>query len=253
MKFIAVLLLSLSTSLASAQTVVSSCNAPDSILDKYAYHAAELALRRIFDERFAEIDSFTIPQSSRDSVLAAIVAVYNAVGLPARDTVMAFAIMPMQTEAVRWLRLEADSNASWMQALLGNDLPTGNTALDSLISTYNCTITYTSTRQRSTIAIADLELDDYYNLGHILDNIILDTLTGIMNIDLLDSGFDLDDMTYKVFPTYRQLNFIHRWGDCPNGCTYNRTWTFNVYDDCSVEYAGSFGDPLVGTEEPTEK
>lgn len=253
MKFVAVLLLSLSPSLVSAQTVVSSCNAPDSILDKYAYHAAELALRRIFDESFTEIDSFIIPQASRDSVLDAIVAVYNAVGLPARDTVMTFAINPIQTEAVRWLRLEADSNASWMQALLNNSLPTGNTALDSLISTYNCTITYASNPKWSTIAHARLELDDYYNLGHILDNIILDTLSGIMNINPLEGGLEQDDMTYAVFPTYRQLNFIHKWGNCPNGCTYNRTWTFNVYADCSVEYVGSNGDPFAETEEPTKK
>lgn len=249
MRFVVFTVLCLNSLLSASQSVISSCNAHDSIIEKYEFHAAQLALRRIYDNNFTEVDSVIIPSASRDSVLNAIIAVYNAVGLPARDTIMSFNISPVQTVPVRWIRIEADSNATWMQSLLNLNVPTGNMALDSLMSEYNCTITYVSNPVWSYIAIAKLELDDYYNLDQILENIVLDTLNGMININTVEGGFDQDDITYNVFAGYRQLNYIHKWGDCPAGCNFSRTWTFNIFDDCSVEYVGSFGDYFVGLNE----
>lgn len=243
------LVLFLSTSTVIGQVVSSSCTAHDSIVEKYEYHAAQLALRRIYSEGFPTQFDEIIASESRDSIMQALIAVYNATSVPARDTVVAFDIYPTQEVGMRWIDITADSNSSWMQELLDFNQVTGNTALDDLISTYAASVVYASNPPWSIYAIARLELNDYYNLPLVVDNYSLDTLTGFTSINLISGGLDSDDLYYEVFKGYRQLNYVHKWGDCPSGCTYSRTYSFNVYPNCSVEYLGSYGDPYASISE----
>jgi hypothetical protein len=245
-------LLFFSTLPLQSQIVISSCTAHDSIVQKYEYHAAQLALRRIYSEGFpAQFDEI-IASESRDSVMHALIAVYNATSLPARDTVVAFDIYPSQEVGMRWINIEADSNAGWMQELLAYNTSTGNSALDDMIATYEGQVSFAWNPSWTSIAVAHIELNDYYNLQQIIETYSLDTLSGLENINLISGGLDSDDLYFDVFNGYRQLNYVHKWGDCPSGCTYSRTYTFNVYPDCAVEYVGSFGDPVVSVTKTAE-
>jgi hypothetical protein len=248
-KVIFILTLILSVQNLIGQVVSSSCTAHDTIIEKYEYHAAQLALRRIYNEGFPTQYDDLIPGESRDSVMEALLAVYNATSIPARDTAIAFDIYPSQEVGMRWINIEADSNVQWIQELLDYNTSTGNTAIDNLITAYGGLVTFAWNPSWSSIAVAHIELNDYYNLPQIVDSYSLDTLTGLESINLISGGFDSDDLYYDVLNGYRQLSYVHKWGDCPSGCTYSRTYTFNVYPDCSVEYLGSFGDPYVSISE----
>jgi hypothetical protein len=37
---------------------------------------------------------------------------------------------------------------------------------------------------------------------------------------------------------YVILNYSFGWGTCENGCDYRRTWTYKVYNNCTVEFLG---------------
>ncbi len=66
-----------------------NCIAPDSIIEKYKDDADRLALRKISGLHLPYEDSIEIPKIFSDSFLNELIAVYNAVGIPERDTVMA--------------------------------------------------------------------------------------------------------------------------------------------------------------------
>jgi hypothetical protein len=251
-KVIFILTLILSVQNLIGQVVSSSCTAHDTIIEKYEYHAAQLALRRIYNEGFPTQYDDLIPGESRDSVMEALLAVYNATSIPARDTVIAFDIYPSQEVGMRWINIEADSNVQWIQELLDYNTSTGNTAIDNLITAYGGLVTFAWNPSWTSIAVAHIELNDYYNLPQIVDSYSLDTLTGLESINLISGGLDSDDLYYDVFNGYRQLSYVHKWGDCPSGCTYSRTYTFNVYPDCTVHYVGSYGDQVVSIMQPTE-
>lgn len=98
------------------QIVPSSCSAPDSILSKYNDDADRLALRKIYRNNLTYKDSINIPQEHSDTVLNALIAVYNATTLPARDTVVnMFDIHSFPEIIMNGIEVAADSNLSWMQ------------------------------------------------------------------------------------------------------------------------------------------
>ena len=71
----------------NCQIVPSVCTAPDSIVTKYKEDADRLTLRKIYRNNLSFKDSIDIPKVHSDTVLNALIAVYNATTLSERDTV----------------------------------------------------------------------------------------------------------------------------------------------------------------------
>ena len=156
------------------------CPAPDSVIAAYKEDADRLALRKIFRLNLPYEDSVEIPQIISDSFLNAMLAVYNAVELPERDTVVSMLdIHTVPTTFIDRVLVAADSNLYWMQLLKQNIIPTGYAPLDSLILKYDLSVedyetwsnwflwhavTLKSTRNLNIKALADAfeQLDDVY-------------------------------------------------------------------------------------------
>jgi hypothetical protein len=85
--FILLILLFLSAH-TKGQTVSSSCTAPDSIVERYEYDAYRMTMQKFYRNNISYKDSVNIPYSHIDTVMRALLAVYNATALPARDTVV---------------------------------------------------------------------------------------------------------------------------------------------------------------------
>ncbi len=92
-----------------------------------------------------------------------------------------------------------------------------NPVLNALSAVYNAT----SYPERDTVTkCLDIQAFPPWAIGG-GNNIVLDTVA---------AGVTL---TYHV-----------GWGDCPAGCIFDRSWTFLIKPDCSVEFVGVAGDPL---------
>mgnify|MGYP001597857257 CR=1 FL=1 len=105
-----------------AQTVLSNCNAPDSIVKKYKDDADKLAINRVFHINSTYKDSIEINKPIRNNYLKALLAVYNATNLPARDTVIdIFNIHNLFGQVLKSIIVHADTGLFWMKNIRDND------------------------------------------------------------------------------------------------------------------------------------
>ena len=87
-KIIAIFVFFIVTHSVISQTVVSSCSASDSVKALYIEDADRLALKKIYAQNLADTNSIITSQVHADTVLKALIAVYNATLLPARNAIV---------------------------------------------------------------------------------------------------------------------------------------------------------------------
>ena len=237
------------------QTVNSSCTGPDSLLQKYRMTADKMAIMRCIEIADTYKDSVTINPSIRSQFMKALLAVYNATMLPARDTIVFFNVTldyryaPYQ--AVNMLRIDADSTKPWISNLRKNIIPCGYAGIDNLFTKYYLKVTGSSmiwppqsgTSLNSRIFIAT---DTNCFIGKLCEKFNGLPLqgAGIGGASPQSPFSDATNVTYSMNLNYTELTYSIGWGDCWSGCIYSRYWTFRVYSDCSVEYRGSYGDAV---------
>jgi len=237
------------------QIVPSSCNAPDSVVSKYIDDADRLALYKIQRLNLPESDSIRIPKTHSDSILNALIAVYNAGTIPESDTVTR--IYPIHTFPdydLDVINIAANPNLAWMFQLKNGIIPTGHPEIDSLIANYQLTfrryydypdhIQYDIASLRSTtnlnIAALAVLFEEIPDVDHAKEN------------RYMGDGMNIWE---SISDEHIQLVYYYGWGDCPSGCTYRRYWKFKVYYDCSVEFCGSYNNlnSALGYVEPDRK
>jgi len=239
------LALLLCATLASAQTVPSSCTAPDNIVKQYADDADYITLQRIIALGNTYADSIEIPQQWADTALRAMIAVYNATTLPARDSVVTkYKIHEYATPTMHMIFLTADTSQLYMKQMFKNIFPTGDPDFDNLGNTY------TMKNWQYLFGIANfhdlnLYLDSAYNTPVLKDE--YNMLPGLqMAKGTLNLYGDSSHISYQPTASYVKLDYTYGWSNCmdANGCDKKHTWTFHVSYNCDVTYIGSSGDPL---------
>lgn len=230
----------------SAQTVPSSCTAPANIMQQYTDDADYMTLQRIITINNTYKDSIEIPQVWADTAMRAMLAVYNATTLPARDSVVTmYKIHEYATFTMHMIFLTADSNETYMKQMKKNIYPTGDPTFDNLGNTYTIESSqYLGFPSQSNHDLT-LQLDSAWNTPILKDeyNILpgLQIAKGTLNM-----YGDSNHITYSVTPTYVELRYTKGWQNCmtANGCEKQHTWTFRISYNCDVTYVGSSGDPL---------
>lgn len=220
------------------QRVPSSCTAPDSIRAFYIEDSEKLAYRKIMRQELDCKDSIIIPKVHLDTVMNALLAVYNATSLPARDSVISIFRIQSFGPPLNSILISADTNLVWMKNLRSDVFPTGNSFIDSLISVYKFKVDSKDYWHRFFV----LESEINYNLNPIIDN--LKKIEGVSSVSSNGYGGDGNEITDSVYTDFVELIYSYGWGDCQSGCAYRRFWKFRVYYDCSVEFVESFGTPL---------
>ena len=226
-----------------AQTVISSCDAPDSIVEFYKHDAATLALRHLYADTSVVQSDLIIPDTVRLPILNALIAVYNASSIPERDTVVDFfSIHTNVYPATNSFVIRADSNLVWMNNLQHGIYPIGNSFLDSLLSVYQFELTsyfdYPYMLHPSTHSAVFSTANDY-NIKAVVNRV--QTIAGVYFADP-NTGWNPNvEILDALFPTYTELTFRYGWGDCLAGCMYKRYWKFRIFPDCSVSFMGSYG------------
>lgn len=237
------------------QTVNSSCTGADSLIQKYRTTADKMAIMRCFEIADTYKDSVTINPSIRNQFTKALLAVYNATMLPARDTIIFFNVTldyryaPYQ--ALNKLMISADSTKPWIANLRKNIIPCGYAGIDNLFNRHYLKVTGSSmiwppqsgSSFNSRIFIST---DTNCFIGRLCSKFDALFLQGASLGDASpQSTFsDASNITYTMNLNNTELTYSIGWGDCIVGCIYERHWTFRVYSDCTVEYMGSYGDPV---------
>jgi hypothetical protein len=247
-------LLSLSLTVLSlsgaAQIFPSSCAAPDSVKQAYRTDAQRLALRRVFQLKTSEMDSTNIPADKTDTALNALILLYNAGTMPARDTVIdmlnihsfATSLDSPYKFSMNKLEIYADQTYPWMDDYKNGIIPTSDASINQFQNFYNL---HFDTYVDLTFGFDGLEFtsDSNYNMHAVAANFSQAFPNSVGN-DMGMAGDGPDIMLDTVTATYTQLTFRYGWEDCPVGCIYNRYWTFQCNFDCTVTYIGSTGDTL---------
>lgn len=245
MKKILILLPLLTLAFASSgQAVQSSCTSADSILARYQDDADRMTVRKVYRQGLTYMDSIIIPQSHADSVLNALIAVYNATTLPARDTVVSiFDIHTFPEPILNGFNIAADSTLPWMQQLKLGNIPTGYVTIDNVIETYGLNVqsylTFGNSFPWHNVVFTS---DNNYNFMALTNE--LANIPGVYASEPNVTFGDGNNISDSIYSDHVELIFSLGWGDCPSGCTARRFWKFNVYFDCTVTFVGSYGTPL---------
>ena len=230
------------TQLGLGQVVTSSCTAHDSIIQKYTADADRLTVRDSYTNNLPYMDSIVISQTYSDTLLNALIAVYNATSLPARDTVVSmYNIHSFPNPNINSFAVAADSNLVWMQHLKNGIYPTGNSTVDSLTVLYNLHVWY----YFSSISGYDLvhfQSDSNYNVLPL--SLLYQSIPGVFFTEPGGWGGDGNNITSTINSDHVELVYSVGWGDCPSGCFARRFFKFKVYYDCSVEFVNSYGSTL---------
>lgn len=236
-----------------SQTVPSSCDAPDSIKAKYTEDAQRLTLQYIYEQNLPEKNDPQIPKAYTDTMLNALLAVYNADALPESDTVIRiYSIRCSSHEtliapySLNEILFTLDTGLAWVKELEQGNLVTGNPGIDTLINRYGFTPKNISCWPDVDFCLLSFYTDTNYNIAAITKD--LDTIPGVRSATPNIYGGDGPDI---YIPDSSEISnsipliYSYGWGDCWAGCLYRRSWEFRIYfDDCSVEFVRSFGSKL---------
>lgn len=247
MKYILILLLTMTgLHAARAQTVASSCTAPDSIKMKYMTGADILAVNEIFARDLTYKDSVKIPQNWTDTFLLPMLAIYNAVDLPARDTVVnIYYIEAPYGKVLNRNTFSADTSLFWVKNFKNGIVPCGYAPVDDLLEAYDLVFYHYDGHPMVPEANIYVKSDSNYNMQAVSDKFL--SIPGISHSGAWAFTLPMYDITATIHSDRTELTYSYGWGDCMAGCYYRRYWKFIVYPDCSVEYGGSYGDPLSPT------
>jgi len=181
-----------------------------------------------------------IPQDAFPQCYNALVLVYNATALPARDTVVdVYHIHTFPSPTTRSLMLELRASDAWVQALARREIPTGDPTVDTLLARYALSVGSVFTLSNG---------DVFLTLGSAgpLNVKALGTLfVGIAGVKSAEPDGAIGDGADIVgsLKAAVLLDYSVGYGDCPAGCIARRFYHFAVHDDGTVEYLGASGSP----------
>lgn len=226
-------------------TVMSSAddaNVPEGLRSAYREDAVRLALRHLQETEHPDRHEVRVPDDAVQPFYDALIHVYNAEGLPARDSVVdLYRVHTFRYPELRSLVLNVYPDAPWLPALREGVRPVGEPKLDELLEEY------------------DLEFVRYHDLvTFVYDLVVLRAREPLnvaalaalfVGIDRLEGAWangavgDGNDIRAGVEPESWLLHYSTGFGDCPAGCISRYHWVFRVHTDGRVTYEGGHGEP----------
>lgn len=214
---------------------------PDSIKSLMKEDAAFATLRDVYLDSAKKESLVILPENLVESYYRGFVHIYNADTLPARDSVIeTYKIHAFPNPAAHSIIVAVDSTKDWVDAWKNGQRLTGNQHIDNLMEKY------------------DLKLDRYYHWPTYHAAVL--SSEAAINIYALSKMFEpIDGVIFaepngyigdgsniegSIESNYLEYVFSYGWGDCPSGCINRHYWLFQVKFDGTVEFKGSYGDPL---------
>lgn len=209
---------------------------PDSVKQQYREDAAELALRLVMQRKSPSGNSVELPADLVQTLYNALIQVYRATDLPARNLVVdTYNIHTLPRPHTRELLVTVDPTQPWTRAWRDGKQLTGNAEIDALMKRFDLKLA----KYFSSLNIASVQAGRPLNTPALAK--LLTNIKGVRSAEASGST-DGSDIRAEFKGSYWQLDYILGFGDCPSGCTGRTTWRFNVYPNRSVKFAGRSGD-----------
>jgi len=224
----------------SVHSTINDSNVPDGLRELYREDAARLALREL-QTRPGGYGDIAIAAELIDTYYAALVQVFNADDLSARDSVVdVYHIHTFGQPETRRLLLQAAADQEWVQRLVTGELPTGNARVDRLLEDYGLSLDWKyplSTSNEMLIVLRSADALNIAALAHLFEGI-----AGVRYSEPDGMGGDGNDIRASRNDPML-LDYSLGYGDCPAGCIGRRFYHFAVHDGGTVEYLGASGSP----------
>lgn len=221
----------------SFRSTADDSQVPATLRAAYREDAARLALRDLLGRGYSDV---AIPSDAVQPYYDALVLVYNATGLPARDSVTdVYRIHTFPQPATRSLYMIVAGDQEWAQRLVRDSVPTGDAVVDQLLSDYALSFDRVhplSTGELLIVLRSALPL----NVAALAPK--FSDAPGVHSSQPNGAWGDGNDIRAArgnaIF-----LDYSVGYGDCPSGCTERRFYHFAVHPDEMVEYLGASGAP----------
>jgi hypothetical protein len=219
--------------------VPSNCIIPTELTSFYDKDVKNIALQRIINQNSSYIDSIDIPYSYQDTIWSGLAAIFNVASIPERDS--AFDIycihdMSFNNSIYYSIDVGVDLSYGWTGNWQNYNIITGIPSLDTLLLTYGFTVSnFTNILGYH---YATLTTNQAINIQPVCDSIV--TFSGVTYCNILPHMGDGNSVSYSKIGDEKTYQFEIAWGDCLSGCVCSRSYNFKVYDNCSVEYIGTY-------------
>ena len=233
------------TAPSSIHLIVNDSLLPPELRAAYMEDASRLALRDLHGSGYSEIP---IPQDAVEPYYAALVAVYSAGSLPARDSVVdVYRIHTFGLPETHSLLLQLLGTEPWVQRLARDEIPTGEPSIDTLLARYALSLGRVYALHEGDVLLT-LESSDPLNI-----NALAPLFSGIGGVRFAAPNGrvgDGNDIGGSIEESRVLLDYSVGYGDCPAGCIGRRAYHFAVHSDGTVDYLGASGSPPPAPGEP---
>lgn len=202
-----------------------------------------MAIRRAYRTYSNWQDSLQVNKPISDMYLKALIAVYNATAIPARDTAIRMCNIHSRNDPdLFYFVILADSTLQWMKNLRNSVFPTGNVKLDKAISRFSYQKIMYGTAPGLPWHTVQLKTDSSVN-SLPLGVAMYDPQT-VFAVGPSGGAWDGPDIVDSVNANFIQLYYSYKWLDCIDGCDRVHWWTFRVTNSCLVSLEDTGGDLL---------
>jgi hypothetical protein len=229
----------------SMQSSVDDSRVPAELRAAYREDASRLALR---DLQASGSNEILIPDEAVRPYYNALVLVYNATALPARDTVVdAYGIHTFPQPSTRSFFLIVAGDQVWAQRLTHDTVPTGNALIDQLLADYSLSFDHAFVLTNNRLLIV-LRTAAPLNVAALTSKFA--DASGVLSADPNGACCDGNNIIGSIEASRILLDYSVGYGDCPSGCIGRRSYHFAVHEDGTVEYLGASGSPPPEPSQP---
>lgn len=221
----------------SFRSTIDDSLVPEPLRAAYLEDANRLALR---DLQAGGSTAIPIPADAVQPYYDALVLVYNATVLPARDSVVdVYRIHTFPNPATRSLYMIVAGDQEWAQRLALDSVPTGNAVVDQLLSDYALSFDHVYHMSTGELLIT-LRSAAALNVAALAPR--FGAVPGVRSSQPNGAVGDGNDIDGSIEESRVRLDYSVGSGDCPAGCISRRFYRFGVQFDGTVEYLGASGN-----------
>ena len=202
----------------------------DPVRQAYLEDAHQLVVRRMVRQKNHSVE---IPDDRVQPFHDALLAVYTAGNISARDSILHIHALPRYS--LREINVGVDASAEWTKAWQNEQRLTGYAPVDELLRKYDLTVKrYLDFSDTGAVTLRSESLLNTVGLSKKFDGI-----DGVRYAESNGLGGSGNNIKADIQRNSIRLNYIRAWGDCPSGCTHQKSWTFTVEADGTVTYEGT--------------
>lgn len=213
------------------------CSPTTALISAYQEDVKVMALERMVNSGTADTASLVVLPEYETDIWTALTAAFLD---SSHDTDSVFDIFCIHKNYTRfnkhWIYVWVDTSIGWTANWVNGLSFSGHAPIDSILEGHE----YMVTNFGFNPAALRLEFEEILNLDALVT--FLELHEGVVFSERVPTFGESDQIIYEETGNTVIMHFVLGWGDCPAGCTGERTWMFEIdLENCYVSYIWSFG------------